>query len=100
MILIPKHEKDRSKLENYRPLTIGSLICRTYWGIIDQKLREVITFSPRQKDFVAVANMPAPTIATLRSFSGPASPLMTSSRTTNGTGQLASNKHLTALKAF
>jgi predicted transcriptional regulator len=39
-------------VENYRPLTISSLICRTYWGIIDKKLREVISFSPRQKGFV------------------------------------------------
>jgi hypothetical protein len=51
-ILIPKQGKDRTRVENYRPLTIGSLICRTYWGIVDRKLREVTTFSPRQKGFV------------------------------------------------
>jgi hypothetical protein len=51
-ILIPKEGKDRSKIENYRPLTISSLICRAYWGIIDQKLRGVTSFSPRQKGFV------------------------------------------------
>jgi hypothetical protein len=51
-ILIPKEGKDRNKVENYRPLTIGSLIGRTYWGIIDQKLRGVTEFSPRQKGFV------------------------------------------------
>ena len=51
-ILIPKQGKDRSRVENYRPLTIGSLICRTYWGIVDRKLREVVSFSPRQKGFV------------------------------------------------
>ena len=51
-ILIPKQGKDGSRAENYRPLTIGSLICRTYWGIVDRMLREVITFSPRQKGFV------------------------------------------------
>jgi hypothetical protein len=51
-ILIPKQGKDHSKVENYRPLTIGSLICRLYWGLIDQKLRDVITFSPRQQGFV------------------------------------------------
>jgi len=50
-ILIPKQGKDRSRVENYRPLTIGSLICRTYWGIVDRKLREVVS-SPRQKGFV------------------------------------------------
>jgi len=53
-ILIPKQGKDRSRVENYRPLTIGSLICRTYWGIVDKKLRNVISFSPRQKGFVKV----------------------------------------------
>ena len=51
-ILIPKQGKDGSRVENYRPLTIGSLICRMYWGIVDKKLREVVSFSPRQKGFV------------------------------------------------
>jgi len=43
-ILIAKQGKDASRVENYRPLTIGSLISRTYWGIIDKKLREVVSF--------------------------------------------------------
>ena len=51
-ILIRKQGKDGSRVENYRPLMIGSLICRTYWGIVDRMLREAIAFSPRQKDFV------------------------------------------------
>jgi len=51
-ILIPKQGKEGSRLENYRPLTIRSLICRTYWGIVDKKLREVVSFSPRQKGFI------------------------------------------------
>jgi len=51
-ILIHKQGKDRSRVENYGPLTIGSLICHTYWGIVDRKLREVASFSPRQKGFV------------------------------------------------
>ena len=51
-ILIPKQRKDSSRIENYRPLTIASLICRTYWDIVDTKLRKVIAFSPRQKGFV------------------------------------------------
>jgi len=51
-ILIPKQGKDSSRVENYRPLTIGSLICRTYWGIVDTKFLKVIAFSPRQKGFV------------------------------------------------
>jgi len=33
-------------------LKISSLFCRTFWGIVDRKLRNVITFSPRQKGFV------------------------------------------------
>jgi hypothetical protein len=40
-ILIPKQGKDRIMFENYRPLTIGWPICRTCWGIVDRKLREV-----------------------------------------------------------
>jgi len=52
MISIPKQGKDRSRVGNYRPLTIGSLICRTYCKIVDKKLWEVITFSLRQKGFV------------------------------------------------
>jgi hypothetical protein len=36
-------------------LTIGSLISRIYWGILDQRLREQTTFSPRQKGFVSEA---------------------------------------------
>ena len=51
-ILIPKQRKDRSRVENYRPLTIGPLICRIYWEVVDKKLREVISFSSRQKGFV------------------------------------------------
>ena len=51
-ILIPKQGKDHSRVENYRSLTIGSLICCTYWGIVDKKPWEVISFSPRQKGFV------------------------------------------------
>jgi len=51
-VLIPKHGKDLSKIENYRPITISSLLCRTYWGIIDQRLRNQSSFSPRQKGFV------------------------------------------------
>jgi hypothetical protein len=44
-ILIPKQGKNLSRVQNYTPITISSLICRTYWGIVDTKLREVIFFS-------------------------------------------------------
>jgi hypothetical protein len=53
--LLLKEGKDPTKAENYRPVTIGSLISRLYWGIIDQKLRARITSSPRQKGFVSEA---------------------------------------------
>jgi hypothetical protein len=53
--LLLKEGKDPTKAENYRPVTIGSLIGRLYWGIIDQKLRAQITSSPRQKGFVSEA---------------------------------------------
>jgi hypothetical protein len=49
--LIPKPGKD-PQAENYRPITISSLISRLYWGIIDNRLREKTRFSPRQKGFV------------------------------------------------
>jgi hypothetical protein len=53
--LIPKPGKDTSRAENHRPLTIGSLISRIFWGIINQRLREKATFSPREKGFVSEA---------------------------------------------
>jgi hypothetical protein len=53
--LLLKEGKDPTKAENYRPVTIGSLISRLYWGIIDQKLRARISSSPRQKGFVSKA---------------------------------------------
>ena len=31
---------------------IGSILSRLYWGIIDYRLRERLSFSPRQKGFV------------------------------------------------
>jgi hypothetical protein len=50
--LLLKQGKDPSRVENYRPVTIGSLLSRIYWGIFDQKLRAVVRFTPRQKGFV------------------------------------------------
>jgi hypothetical protein len=52
-ILIPKQGKDPNNIENYRPIIIGSIICRLYWGIVDYRLRKRTMFSPRQKGFVA-----------------------------------------------
>jgi hypothetical protein len=51
--LILKEGKDPSKTENYRPITIASLLNRLYWGVIDQKLRMHIKMNPRQKGFVS-----------------------------------------------
>jgi hypothetical protein len=45
-IVIPKQGKTAAGSKT-RLLTIGSLIGRTYWGIVDKKLRNVIAFSPR-----------------------------------------------------
>jgi hypothetical protein len=50
--LIPKPGKDPKLAENYRPITISSIISRIYWGIIDHRLRLATKFSPRQKGFV------------------------------------------------
>jgi hypothetical protein len=52
-ILLPKPEKDPDKIENYRPLTISSILCRMYWGIIDHRLRGNTSFTCRQKGFVS-----------------------------------------------
>jgi hypothetical protein len=51
-ILIPKQGNDHGKINNFRPITISSILCRMYWGIIDMKLRKVFSFSPRQKGFI------------------------------------------------
>ena len=50
--LIPKDGKDGALAENYRPITISSILSRIYFGIIDEKLRSKARFSPRQKGFM------------------------------------------------
>jgi len=52
-ILIPKPGIDPNKIENLRPLTISPILCRMYWGIIDQRRRANTNFSQRQKGFVS-----------------------------------------------
>jgi hypothetical protein len=37
--LLLKQGKDPARLGGYRPVTIGSLLSRLYWGILSQKLR-------------------------------------------------------------
>jgi len=53
--LIPKEGKDASKATNCRPITIGSLLGRVYWGLISDRFTKVIKLSPRQKGFVKEA---------------------------------------------
>jgi hypothetical protein len=47
---IPKPGRDLRQAENYRPITIGSLLGRIYWGILDNRLRGQTAFSPTRKD--------------------------------------------------
>jgi hypothetical protein len=50
--LLLKEGKYKTIVESYRPITISSLISRVFWGLIDQKIRNVIRITPRQKGFV------------------------------------------------
>jgi hypothetical protein len=47
-----KQGKEAQQVDSYRPVTICSLLSRTYWGIIDQKLRRRISFISLQKGFI------------------------------------------------
>jgi hypothetical protein len=50
--LLLKEGKDPKDAQNFRPITISSILSRVYWGIIDSKIRRVLRFTPRQKGFV------------------------------------------------
>lgn len=50
--LILKEGKDRGIPGNYRQITISSVLSRTFWRIIDRKLRILICWNARQKGFV------------------------------------------------
>uniref|UniRef100_A0A1B0CZB4 Reverse transcriptase domain-containing protein n=1 Tax=Phlebotomus papatasi TaxID=29031 RepID=A0A1B0CZB4_PHLPP len=50
--LIRKEGRDPARSDSYRPITIGSMLSRLYWGVLDKKLR---SFSDRQKGFVSEA---------------------------------------------
>jgi hypothetical protein len=50
--LVLKEGKDSQRAENYRPITIGSLLSRLYWGLMDERLRSEVRLTPRQKGFV------------------------------------------------
>ena len=49
--LIPKPGKNAEEVENWRPITIGSLLGRIYSAMIDRKLRSKIKRHIRQKGF-------------------------------------------------
>ena len=49
--LIPKPGKSAEEVENWRPITIGSLLGRIYSAMIDRKLRSKIKQHIRQKGF-------------------------------------------------
>ena len=51
-VLIQKDGKDPKKAENWRPITISSLLCRTYTGLPETRLRETTKLHQRQKGFV------------------------------------------------
>lgn len=51
--LLPKAGKDHSKVANWRPVTIGSVISRLFSGIIDASLRQNVKFCYRQKGFTS-----------------------------------------------
>jgi hypothetical protein len=50
--LLLKEGKDPKDVQNFRPITISSILSRIYWGIIDSKIRRVLRFILRQKRFV------------------------------------------------
>jgi hypothetical protein len=50
--LLLKQGKSPKDARNYRPVTIASILSRIYWGIVDQKFRAFVRFSPRQKGFI------------------------------------------------
>lgn len=49
--LLPKPGKDHSKIENWRPITTGSMIARVFSNIVDGKIRNVVEQISRQKGF-------------------------------------------------
>jgi len=53
--LLPKDGQDPLRVSNYRPITISSVLARLYWGIVDQRLRNYVTITPRQKGFTSEA---------------------------------------------
>jgi hypothetical protein len=44
--------KDPNKIENYRPITIGPILCRLFWSILNDRIKKSIKFTSRQKGFL------------------------------------------------
>lgn len=51
--LIPKVGQDLDKVENWRPITIGSALSRIFSSILDGRIRSVIVQNLRQKGFTS-----------------------------------------------
>jgi len=49
--LIPKSEKELSDIKNWRPITIGSMLSRTFSAVLDGKLRKFVVQINQQKGF-------------------------------------------------
>lgn len=49
--LIPKPDKDLNDINNWRPITVGSLLSRTFSAVLDSKLRKFIPQINQQKGF-------------------------------------------------
>jgi hypothetical protein len=50
--LTAKDDKGPNKVENYRPITIGSILSRLFCGILHDSIKTRVTFTPRQKGFM------------------------------------------------
>lgn len=49
--LIPKPDKDLNEIKNWRPITVGSLLSRTFSAVLDSKLRKFVLQIDQQKGF-------------------------------------------------
>lgn len=49
--LIPKPDKDLNEINNWRPITVGSLLSRTFSAVLNNKLRQFVLQIYQQKGF-------------------------------------------------
>lgn len=52
-VLIPKPNKDPNKAENWRPITIGPILARTFSSSLDRRIRRDTVQNLRQKSFTS-----------------------------------------------